>query len=511
MLRFLLFFTAFFQFLFVFSQNLQIGSVNSSAFPQIDVEVKFTGEKPQATDFKIFENDKRQSFDFTVLEDKSNTGGGNAYCFLIETSAFTSGNAINVFKYAVSSAVESAGKNDYFNVCIFKRTAGNGKASKPILSEFTKDKNALMEAINAKVFAYNDSIFSTDVFKSVYETLEWFNDQDELPAKKSLFVFSAGIDNQNSPLKVDDCIEKANESNIPVYTFAYRTNNKYAPDNLIKLSSKTNAKMNRISSKPEAEKLLKSMIEHVKKNNVTKSYLCNISFESKLSVSEESFSFLIDYKGKQLLGEYDLPDEVKATGKMSNLSYIIIGGVLVIVIGVFLILRNGKKKKQTNTIIEEKIESKAEKQKEKVEEQKEENKDLHVEIQERKTGFKKPEEIKEVNPPTSKKLLQTMIIDNNSGGMGETSLFLELNGRITAFPLIENKTTIGRATENDIVIDHTTISNKHAVLEIISNQYILTDLNSTNGVMLNGEKVKQVVLKNGDKIRLGQVQLKFQS
>ena len=66
-------------------------------------------------------------------------------------------------------------------------------------------------------------------------------------------------------------------------------------------------------------------------------------------------------------------------------------------------------------------------------------------------------------------------------------------------------TTLGRESDNDIVLDEAAVSRKHA--EIITNEsgYHLRDLDSTNGTFVNRQKVGegQHLLNHGDVIRLG--------
>ncbi len=64
---------------------------------------------------------------------------------------------------------------------------------------------------------------------------------------------------------------------------------------------------------------------------------------------------------------------------------------------------------------------------------------------------------------------------------------------------------IGRAPSNQIVIDHPTVSEQHAVLLRTGDSYSLKDLNSTNGTQINGDFVTDAELKDGDRIRFGSV------
>lgn len=64
-------------------------------------------------------------------------------------------------------------------------------------------------------------------------------------------------------------------------------------------------------------------------------------------------------------------------------------------------------------------------------------------------------------------------------------------------------TTIGRAVDNDVVIDSDEVSRHHARIEYHDRQYWLIDLDSTNGSLINGERVSQGALEPGDRLLLG--------
>ena len=73
--------------------------------------------------------------------------------------------------------------------------------------------------------------------------------------------------------------------------------------------------------------------------------------------------------------------------------------------------------------------------------------------------------------------------------------------------------TIGRNDSNAIVIDEDSMSGDHAALNLrAGGNYELSDLDSTNGTRLNGEKISEpVLLKDGDKIRFGNVEAVYMS
>ena len=76
--------------------------------------------------------------------------------------------------------------------------------------------------------------------------------------------------------------------------------------------------------------------------------------------------------------------------------------------------------------------------------------------------------------------------------------------------LTEALVTIGRATENMIVLADPSISGRHARLQAAGDDYQLVDLDSTNGTRVNGESIRSVLLQAGDRIRFGKIEACFE-
>lgn len=74
-----------------------------------------------------------------------------------------------------------------------------------------------------------------------------------------------------------------------------------------------------------------------------------------------------------------------------------------------------------------------------------------------------------------------------------------------------DRSTVGRAAENDVAVsDDATASHLHAVLERFASGWCVTDLGSSNGTWVNGERIwGSRRLRHGDEVRIGQTRLVF--
>jgi chromosome segregation ATPase len=75
--------------------------------------------------------------------------------------------------------------------------------------------------------------------------------------------------------------------------------------------------------------------------------------------------------------------------------------------------------------------------------------------------------------------------------------------------VLSRRTRIGRAAGCELQIDSSSVSRHHALVMVGSREAIIEDLNSTNGVLLNGRKVTRQVLSDGDAVTIGDIQFRY--
>ena len=83
---------------------------------------------------------------------------------------------------------------------------------------------------------------------------------------------------------------------------------------------------------------------------------------------------------------------------------------------------------------------------------------------------------------------------------GQVPVEFDLDG-----PLI----TIGRASDNDVIVDDPQVSRHHCQLKLQHGAYSFVDLGSRNGSTVNGQAVGEIALGPGDVIHIGSTSLEF--
>jgi len=71
------------------------------------------------------------------------------------------------------------------------------------------------------------------------------------------------------------------------------------------------------------------------------------------------------------------------------------------------------------------------------------------------------------------------------------------------------RTTVGRLEDNQFQIPEPSVSSHHCEIILRGNDILIKDLDSTNGTFIDGDKITEAVLKPGQVLRLGQIELRL--
>ncbi len=101
-----------------------------------------------------------------------------------------------------------------------------------------------------------------------------------------------------------------------------------------------------------------------------------------------------------------------------------------------------------------------------------------------------------------KKTMRTHI-DPSESQVIESLLVLYPDGEKKTFPMPEDRMSIGRHSSNVLMLKDSKVSSFHAEILAKPGKYVVKDLNSTNGVLVNDKKVSKKAIHPGDVIKIG--------
>jgi hypothetical protein len=131
------------------------------------------------------------------------------------------------------------------------------------------------------------------------------------------------------------------------------------------------------------------------------------------------------------------------------------------------------------------------------------------------------------DPAVPKRSIQVVAEMTNAGGAETTQvmapavapappprkshamLLLQTPQGLQPIPLESTAVSLGRGLGNDVILEDTRVSRHHAQLRYRQRRFWVTDLGSTNGTFVNGERVSETALRDGDVISLGGLELTF--
>lgn len=108
---------------------------------------------------------------------------------------------------------------------------------------------------------------------------------------------------------------------------------------------------------------------------------------------------------------------------------------------------------------------------------------------------------------------QTFGVTRNQRAVGKLlkscPTLIPADTRRKTFYLTKNLTFIGRSDTNDLITKMKNVSDRHSRIEKIAGRFKITDLNSLHGTFVNGRRIEEKFLKDGDEISFETVKYKF--
>ncbi len=517
-------------FVFSLSSYSQVQFYNDSTsvddFPEISFQINDRDPDLKVkSDFILRERLNQlkviDTFSFSHLKDSlSYTDENKCILVMIETLGHsdryeqlnTSLNAIN------SSLSRFINKGDKVKLVWFALRNAETKILNDINPKFTDSINEIKSYLNKFRLPDNDftNKYVSDITGALIEGVDILDKFDSsLP--KSIILISEERNNSYAQVSTTSAIAKAREKGVVINTIKY---NRFRDEqfSIPTLSEGTYGERfvlsqsfgnQRVNSKKKSEienrvvQISKKLVKRSKGNNY------KFSFLTKNDIKDgKNYRIQVEVTDSEQVEElsYKAPGNWVVAQFQKNLILSIIVSIILIVLIILLVLKTYRLYKEQalereNEILDQR--KKTEQQQEEIDKQNKEIDRIKNEENERQR-IEAVKKKKEAESELINKMLQNGNFPILKVIQGNDSKSYEVNKPVF---------TVGRSTNNNLMIDNPHISGNHFSISFDGNDYSLNDVGSTNGTLVNGSLYKgdsrSINLKDGDIIEVTEVTIVF--
>ena len=466
----------------LFSGDLSIvlGEVDKDAFPRIcfNISVKDSlGDKITDLDtsmVKVFE-DSVQNKNISI-QTLAETETQVAILIAVDASGSMAGAAIDSVRSAISSFTDRVSDNDKIGVLTFNDDV-------KLICPFTSNMDTvkiLVDSIKANGY--------TELHYGVSRGLQLLNETKDLPKNKMLIVLADGKDT-GTAYTDDDVIEKAQEYGIPIFSIGYHTKEekKYLRV-LERMADKTGGDYNDAPSIKDIDDVYDSVYEQIQARQT----ICLNAEIFQADSMEHSLHVFVSTEDEN--GDANIVFQAPASIKEDS-NWFVMAGILALLIGISYYMNKKNRERSDN-------------EKQKLLDEKDA---LKRELEDAKRpqsidddhGQKDMTEVVDQEPDSR----HTVISGRPMVTPPDIKLHFE-NGPLEGQDfLVSNGMTLGRSEGNSLTIADQTISGEHAKIVNKGGSFAIVDLNSTNGVQVNGQMVSEISIGSGDRMQFGKVKV----
>lgn len=446
-----------------------------------------------------------------------------AILFSIDASNSMDGPPLNNVKEGILKIVSDLRKDDkigiaYFHDDFFKQAS------------FDTDRDVLRNNITALKTGGS----STELYKGAIESIKWLKSLPE-PRRKILVLISDGEDN-GTAYKLEDVLNEVKSSGITVFTIGSTAVDLGFLINMEKIAQSSNdGKYYKITGPEDIKANIPTIYDRIKQEYIISYYSyakTNTSINASLNININNQQYTSDFS-------YNSPSEIVENAPSISfwktkefLFGSIGGGIIIIVLTVFMFINISKKKQYKQEKEEERRirEEESKENEEKFNRFKEEYDKLLDSLENQHSVSESDKEhimllekqVQEAGSVLGTGLpkidikRRTMILEKGSFPQPQFEQQVNLPKLIikngskagSSVTIGSGITTIGR-TNASIIINDETVSRQHARIYLVDGKYVIEDINSTNGTFVNNRKITKAFLKTSDIIRTGNIEMLF--
>lgn len=483
------------------------GGYNTENFPEISFVWNSPNPAPMdKSQFILMENDQPVNFSFSQVD-----GGQPGTC---KKSILILWEDMKSHRLQTDKSREllleffrntSVDRNDVFNIAVFNRKSPNEDLLHFLLPEFVQDNDRLVQAV--RNYEKSTSDFSpyplqSDLYLAIDEGINLLKRE---PADRVgiIVVVTAGLNMKaaGATTEMETVRQSANEAGIPIYVVKYYEPSGDAPE-VNTLAEKTYGQTIRLSSDSVGNALadLRALYRNLDNRCYGRDY--RITFTTSASRDGKTHPLLLTVdRAQQQLPAFTAPEMTfrlwLQDHKLLFAALVLLAmGLMVLII--LLIVGASRRRKEREEAHEAKIHQE-------LDATRKEKQQWMLE-QEAKEARKQAEEEEKRRLEEEARLMQLMQTKNLF-----PRLQCGLPGSAFSYTIQRPFTRIGRLADNDVVLDHQTVSKHHAEIRFTGTAFEVVNKSATykQGIIVNGQFFQKTTLKNGDIIGLGEAVITF--
>ena len=509
----------------IFAQVNVIGDPLVTDFPNIEFTIH--NRNPEVVDESAFTfseliNDQQidsDSFDIKQIKDTVDFSKENK-CVLILLETLLHKDRIeqnHTFYSAIREVlVDVVNKGDQFKIVTFSLKDGSTNILHDVNSDFTDNTSDLVTSLNDHTTP--DNAFTnkavSDIYGAIIEAVGQLDDLNStLP--KSIFLLSEESHNQAITDASNSAYYLAKEKGIVINTIKYNRSRYYQHADpslakhtygLSKVLSKSSGDLEYINEdkKSETKEFITSTLNNIAKRASGINYSVSLKLNNRIKdgknhalevkVDDTNTIQKFTYKapGNWVVAQFQL--HLYIASAVLFLLLLILGFLIY-----YLVKQHKLKAREQANRVQHQKEKEAQQEQEISAQQKELS---DIKFQEEK---RKELELEKARKDKETQLIKQMLLK----GSFPILKFTDSTGS-TKFEINNPTITVGRDKgSNSICIANNNMSRNHFSIVFENNGYKVIDNNSTNGIMLNGRKIKEAALDNADIIEIADISFTF--
>lgn len=498
------------------SQNttVKFKNIDGSEYPKIKGQVWFRNPNQiNSSNVQITENGKSKLVNLSNQRNDDSIAKNKTVIFLMVNPGPDKSTQFDWFRNVVYSGTNKKciQPGDKIQIMSFNQQI-NGQLLFPSIFSFTDNSDVLKNQLeNMLAVKYRSTCGNkrTLIWSAIDQVLDLI-EKENLKSPISIIVVSD--DNSCITQQANQTpVEKAKKLDVSIYGIARNDNNRF--NSIEKICNESFGeyyfcKENNLDS---AQMKMEVFMNNIKAKAAGQVF--DFSYETDFDNDGSNQPVTVIFPGSVINTYITMPDKNYIQWAKANWLILVLI-LLVITLIIFFIFKNAKDSKLKQAELERKSQEdyqriKLEQQQSeaemalKVSEQESQMNQMLFKTQKEEDNRRQAEKLKNAEENRLELLLEMRT-------RGNLPWLIVINeGKEYRYEIDDPLFTIGRGESNKLCLPYSTISRHHALIKFFNGEYKIEDLNSSNGVVVKGEKVREIFLSHGDVIQLGSVYLTF--